>query len=133
MLLQTCMTLLLLWKHKIRYFECFNCFCPYKKFQKVPTKKQKKQKNKALEHSSKYLLLCSTEERKSHRFVTTWGSVNYDIIFNEFTSIFSKLLFLAYMKYCTVSVTNWPLWISVSCLRLLWNVHIKVLIVNPPA
>ncbi len=30
-------------------------------------------------HSSKYLLLCSTEERTLCRFRTTW--VNYDIIF----------------------------------------------------
>ncbi len=31
------------------------------------------------QHSSKYLLLCSTEERKG--FGTTWGWVNYDSIF----------------------------------------------------
>jgi len=32
------------------------------------------------QHSSKYLLLCSTEERNSYRFGTTWGWVNDDRI-----------------------------------------------------
>ena len=32
-------------------------------------------------HSSKYLLLCSEEERNSYRFKTTWGRVNDDRMF----------------------------------------------------
>ncbi len=28
------------------------------------------------QHSSKYLLLCSTEERNSYRFLTNWGWIN---------------------------------------------------------
>jgi len=32
-------------------------------------------------HSSKYLRLCSTEERNSYRFGTAWGWVNDDNIF----------------------------------------------------
>jgi len=36
-------------------------------------------------HSSKYLPLCSAEERHSYRLETTWGWVNYDrIIFSFF-------------------------------------------------
>jgi len=33
------------------------------------------------QHCLKYFLLCSTEERNSYRFGTTWGWVNDDIIF----------------------------------------------------
>ncbi len=32
-------------------------------------------------HSLEYLPLCSTEQRHSYRFGTTWGWVNYDRIF----------------------------------------------------
>jgi len=32
-------------------------------------------------HSSKYVILCSAEERNSYRFGTTWVWVNDDIIF----------------------------------------------------
>jgi len=45
-------------------------------------------------HSSKYLPLCSAEERKSYRFATTWGRVNDDRIF-----IFGWSITLNYTVY----------------------------------
>ncbi len=70
-------------EHKGRYFEerlfwgtiDFHC-----------TKKNTMEVNGAPEllcfpHSSKYLPLCSAEQRNSYRFGTTWGWVNDDIIF----------------------------------------------------
>jgi len=41
-------------------------------------------------HSSKYIPLCSAEERKSYRYETTWGWVNYDRILTKFTIAFNN-------------------------------------------
>jgi len=42
---------------------------------------EKKKGCQSSNHSSKYLPLCSSEERKSYWFATTWGWGNDDIIF----------------------------------------------------
>jgi len=46
------------------------------------------------EHSSEYLLLCSTEERNTYRFGTTWGWINYDrIVIFEWTIALNIFLY----------------------------------------
>ncbi len=45
-------------------------------------------------HSSKYLSLCSAEQRNPYRFGTTWGGVNDDRIFIFGWTIPLKVLLL---------------------------------------
>jgi len=51
--------------------------------------------------SSKYLPLCSAEERKSYRFATAWGWVNDDSIF-----IFGWSIALSKKKCFCIFETN---------------------------
>ncbi len=62
------------------------------------------------QHSSKYLLLCSTVERKSYRFGTTWERVNYRIfIFGCFYGAFLFLfdLFWSFISHCYHSLSTY--------------------------
>ncbi len=81
-------------------------------------------KQPGYKRSSKYLPLCSAEQRNSYRFGTTWGWVNYDIIFIFGWTIPLSLNNISDQTYCINSLNL--TFISISILEWFLKDHVTL-------